>query len=85
VPHVRLEKEQKRRTTFRWIRDKFEGALGGVGFIFYLAVIGAVLYGIYLAFPIARDFVAAKIGFAPSVKASENPGTGPNESAPKSP
>ena len=83
--YAKIEKEQKRRKIFRWIRDKVEGALGGVGFILYLAVIAAVLYGIYLAFPIARDFIAAKMGFAPPAKAPVDPGTGPNEPAPKSP
>ena len=83
--YAKIEKEQKRHNIFRWIRDKVEGVLGGVGFILYLAVIAAVLYGIYLAFPIARDFVAAKMGLAPPAKAPVDPGTGPNAPAPKSP
>jgi serine/threonine-protein kinase len=83
--YAKIEKEQKKLKIFRWIRDKVEGALGGLGFIIYLGVIGAAFYGLYLAFPIARDFVAAKMGFAPPVKAPENPGAGSNEPAPKSP
>ena len=83
--YAKIEKEQKRRKIFRWIRDKVEGALGGVGFILYLAVIAAVLYGIYLAFPIARTYLENKMGYPSPAKAPVDPGTGPNELAPKSP
>ncbi|MFM9964811.1 MAG: serine/threonine protein kinase [Planctomycetaceae bacterium] len=83
--YAKIEKEQKRRKIFRWFRDKVEGALGGLAFILYLAVIGAACWGIYLVFPIARDYLAAKIGIAPPVKAPVDPGTGPNAPAPKSP
>ncbi len=83
--YAKIEQEQKRRKVFRWIRDKVEGALGGLGFIIYLAFIGAVIYGIYLVFPIASNFLASKLGFEPAAKAPENPGTGPNEPAPKAP
>jgi serine/threonine-protein kinase len=83
--YAKIEKEQKRRKIFRWIHDKVEGALGGLGFILYLAIIGAVLYGIYLAFPIVRDFVAAKIGIEPPAKTPQDPGSGPNTVPPQSP
>lgn len=82
--YAKIEKEQKRRKIFRWIRERVEGTLGGVGFILYLAVIAAVLYGIYWAFPFARDFVASKIGLEKPKEAVVNP-VGPNEAAPKSP
>lgn len=76
--YAKIEKEQKRRKVFRWIREKVEGALGGVGFILYLAVIAAVLYGIYWVFPYARDFVASKVGLEPPKESVVNP-VGPNE------
>ena len=82
--YAKIEKEQKRRKIFRWIREKVEGTLGGIGFILYLAVIAAVLYGVYLAFPFARDFVASKIGLEKPMAPVVNP-SGPNELAPKSP
>ena len=83
--YAKIEKEQKRRNIFRWIRDKVEGVLGGVGFILYLAVIAAVLYGIYLGFPFVREYLETKMGYPPPAKAPVDPGTGPNELAPKSP
>lgn len=67
------------------MRDKVEDALGGVGFILYLAVIAAVLYGISLAFPIVREYLEAKMGYSSPAKAPADPGAGPNELAPKSP
>ena len=82
--YAKIEKEQKRRKVFRWIRDKVEGTLGGIGFILYLAVIAAVLYGIYLGFPYARDFVASKVGLEKPKEPAVNP-LGPNQAAPKSP
>lgn len=82
--YAKIEKEQKRRKIIRWIRDKVEGALGGLGFILYLAVISAALYGVYLAFPIVRDFVASKVGLKPPETAPPNP-AGPQEPVPKSP
>ena len=82
--YAKIEKEQKRRKVFRWIREKVEGTLGGIGFVLYLAVIAAVLYAIYLAFPFARDFVASKIGLEPPKVPVVNP-SGPNEPARKSP
>ncbi|TXT38443.1 MAG: serine/threonine protein kinase bacterial [Planctomycetota bacterium] len=82
--YAKIEKEQKRRKIFRWLHDKVEGTLGGIGFILYLAVIAAVLYGIYWAFPYARDFVASKFGLEPPKPPVVNP-VGPNEPAPKSP
>ena len=82
--YAKIEKEQKRRNIFRWIRDKVEGVLGGVGFILYLAVIAAVLYGVYWAFPYARDFVANKIGLEKPKEPVVNP-AGPNEPIRKSP
>jgi serine/threonine-protein kinase len=82
--YAKIEKEQKRRKIFRWFREKVEGTLGGIGFILYLAVIAAVLYGIYLGFPYARDFIAGKIGLdAP--KAPVVDPSGPNEAVRKSP
>ena len=82
--YAKIEKEQKRRKIFRWIHDKVEGTLGGIGFILYLAVIAGVLYGIYLGFPYARDFVASKFGLEKPKEAVVNP-LGPNPVAPKSP
>lgn len=82
--YAKIEKEQKRGKIRRWIRDKVEGTLGGVGFILYLAVIAAVLYGIYWAFPYARDFVASKVGLEKPTEPVVNP-VGPNEAPPKSP
>ena len=82
--YAKIEKEQKRRKIFRWIHDKVEGALGGVGFVLYLAVIAAVLYGVYWGFPYARDYVAGKIGLEAPKAPVVNP-SGPNAPAPKSP
>ena len=82
--YAKIEKDQKRRKIFRWIREKVEGTLGGIGFVLYLAVIAAVLYGIYWAFPYARDFAARKIGLDAPKAPVVNP-AGPNEPAPKSP
>ena len=82
--YAKIEKEQKRRKIFRWIHDKVEGALGGVGFILYLAVIAAVLYGVYWGFPYARDFIADKIGLEKPKEAVVNP-SGPNEPVKKAP
>lgn len=82
--YAKIEKEQKRRKIFRWIHDKVEGTLGGIGFILYLMVIAGVLYGIYLGFPYARDFVASKVGLEKPKEAVVNP-LGPNPVAPKSP
>lgn len=80
--YAKIEKEQKRRQIFRWIRDKVEGTLGGIGFLLYLAVIAAVLYGIYWAFPYARDFIASKVGLEKPKTPVVNE-AGPNESVPK--
>ncbi len=82
--YAKIEKEQKRRKIFRWIREKVEGTLGGIGFILYLAVIAAVLYGVYWIFPHAWAFAASKIGLdAPKPPVVNE--AGPNEAAPKSP
>lgn len=82
--YAKIEKEQKRRKIFRWFRGKFEGAVGGVGFILYLALISSVLYAIYLGFPYVRDFIAAKVGLEAPKPPAVNP-LGPNEPMPKSP
>lgn len=82
--YAKIEKDQKRRKIFRWIHDKVESALGGVGFILYLAVIAAVLYGVYWGFPYARDFIASKIGLEKPKEAVVNP-SGPNEPIKKAP
>ena len=73
--YAKIEKEQRRRKIWRWFRNKIEGALGGIGFILYLALIAAVIYGVYLAFPPAFKFVAKQLGLqkAEEVKAPENP------------
>ena len=81
--YAKIEKEQKRRKVFRWIHEKVEGTLGGIGFILYLAVIAAVLYGVYLGFPIARDYLASKVGWEKPKEPVVNP-AGPNELPPKS-
>jgi serine/threonine-protein kinase len=81
--YAKIEKEQKRRNFVRWIRDKVEGALGGVGFLVYIGVIIGMIYGAILAFPIARDYVASKLGIAPPEPVKVNP-NGPNEVKPGS-
>ncbi len=81
--YAQIEKEQKRRKIFRWIRDQVEGALGGVGFIIYIAVICAVIYGAYLAFPFVLKFAAMQMGLdkvGETTKAKENPAATPPKS-----
>ena len=81
--YAKIEKEQKRRKIFRWIRDKVEGTLGGIGFILYLAVIAAVLYSLYWVFPYAWDFAGSKIGLdAPKPPAVKEAGS--NDAVPAS-
>ncbi len=74
--YAKIEKEQKKRKIFRWFRDQVEGALGGVGFILYLAMIAGVVYGIYWIFPHIMQFIATRTGFDKdgATKAPENPG-----------
>lgn len=76
--YAKIEKEQKRRKIFRWIRDKVEGALGGVAFLVYIGVIIGAIYGVILAFPIARDYVASKMGLTPPEPVKVDP-NGPHE------
>ena len=81
--YAQIEKEQKKRKIFRWIRDKVEGALGGVGFIVYIAVICAVIYGAYLVFPFVMKFAATQMGLdkvGETSKARENPAAIPPKS-----
>lgn len=81
--YAQIEKEQKKRKIFRWIRDKVEGALGGVGFIVYIAVICAAIYGAYLAFPFVMKFAATQLGLdkvGETSKARENPAAIPPNS-----
>ena len=85
--YAQIEKEQKRRKIFRWIRDKVEGALGGVGFIVYLAVICGAIYGAYLAFPWVMKFAATQMGLdrtGETTKARTDPvGNVPDKNIPK--
>jgi hypothetical protein len=81
--YAQIEKEQKKRKIFRWIRDKVEGALGGVGFIIYIAVICAAIYAAYLAFPFVMKFAATQMGLdkvGETSKARENPAATPPKS-----
>ena len=45
--YAKLEKEQKRHNRWRWFKGITENVLGGFGLIIYLAVIAAVIFGIY--------------------------------------
>ena len=73
--YAKIEREQKRRKIWRWFRGLFEGAMGGVGFIIYLALIVGGLIGAYKAFPIVADFVAKQFNLITGgeTKPQENP------------
>ena len=45
--YAKLEKEQKRHNRWRWFKGITENVLGGFGLIIYLAIIAAVIFGIY--------------------------------------
>jgi serine/threonine protein kinase len=45
--YAKLEKEQKRHNRWRWFKGVTENVLGGFGLIIYLAVIAAVIFGVY--------------------------------------
>ena len=45
--YAKLEKEQKRHNRWRWFKGITENVLGGFGLIIYLAVIAAVIFGVY--------------------------------------
>ena len=45
--YAKLEKEQKQHNRWRWFKGLTENVLGGFGLIVYLAVIAAVIFGLY--------------------------------------
>ena len=58
--YQKLDKEERTRKRWRWLKNLTEGALGWFGFVIYLAVVAAVLYGLYwvvrfLVFPFLSD------------------------------
>jgi serine/threonine protein kinase len=48
--YANLEKEQKRHNRWRWFKGITENVLGGFGLIIYLALIAALIFGIYYGF-----------------------------------
>ena len=58
--YAKLEKEQNRHNRWRWFKGLTENVLGGFGLIIYLAVIAAVIFGIYYgivnyAYPMLKE------------------------------
>lgn len=45
--YAKLDKEDKRRKRWRWLKNMTEGVLGGFGLIVYLAIVVVVIFGIY--------------------------------------
>jgi len=52
-----VEKQMKRQKIWRWIRRKFEGVMGLVSFLLLLAVLGGVLYCLYIFGPAIKDWI----------------------------
>ena len=69
--YAKLEKEQKRHNRWRWFKGITENVLGGFGLIVYLAVIAAVLFGIYYGivnyvYPMLKNQIDGSAQPAPS-------------------
>ncbi len=56
------DKDIQRRKRWKWLRNLKESTFGYVGFILYLAAIGAVFYGLYLGLPILWKWLAPMVG-----------------------
>lgn len=52
-----VEKQMQRQRIWRWVRRKFEGVMGLVSFLLLLAVLGGVLYCLYLFGPAIKDWI----------------------------
>jgi len=52
-----VEKQMQRQRIWRWVRRQFEGVLGLVSFVLLLAVLGGVLYCLYLFGPAIKDWI----------------------------
>ena len=54
--YAKIDRQERRRVRWRWLRNRVRGFFGYVGLVIYLAVIAAVIYGVVLAFPYVIDF-----------------------------
>lgn len=47
--YAQIDKQEKWHKTTKWLKGLFSGAVGFMGFVVYLGIIGAVLVGGYFA------------------------------------
>lgn len=59
IETTKIETKQKKRPIFLWLRNKVTGTSGEPRSITYLALIGTVIYGLYLVFTFAAKFLAS--------------------------
>lgn len=67
--YSQIDKEEKRRKGKRFFRNLFEGTVGYLGLIIWLAVVAGVLFLGYTFLPLAWDMVAKKTGLDSSSEA----------------
>lgn len=62
--YSQIDKAEKKRQRWRWFRGKTEGALGLVGLLIYLAIVVAIIGGLYLLGMFAWEQIAEGLGLA---------------------
>ena len=67
--YTKVEKAEKRRQRWRWLRNFFQALMGYASLLIWLAVIAAVGFGIYLFAPGVKSIIDEQIsGFLQSVE-----------------
>ncbi len=55
---AQIELEHSRRHRWRWLKRMTEGTFGLFGFVFYMVILAAIGYGLYLGAPIAYEYIS---------------------------